>query len=70
MALTLYLAHVLTGILPFYLDEESRGAPSFDRPFVLLWWAAWCMAAFWLASRWDRNHSRGPAEALFRRLGG
>ncbi len=67
-ALTLYVGHVLVGILPFHLDPAAP--PKWGSPSVALWWLAWCTLAFAAAAFAESRGKRGPLEVLFRRLGG
>lgn len=68
VALTLYVGHVLIGILPFHLDPTSP--PRWSGGSVALWWFAWCTAAFAAAAFAESKGRRGALEVLFRRLGG
>lgn len=67
-ALTLYVGHVLIGILPFHLDPASP--PRWEGHEVAFWWLAWCTLAFVAAGLAESKGKRGPLEVLFRRLGG
>jgi len=67
-ALTLYVGHVLAGILPFHLDPADP--PRWSASSVGLWWFAWCAAAFAAAHLAEARGRRGPLEAAFRRLTG
>ncbi|MEM6675589.1 MAG: DUF418 domain-containing protein, partial [Planctomycetota bacterium] len=67
-ALSLYVLHVLVGIVPAYaLTDEARG-PELSRPQVTLFWLAWCAVFFTAAWAWTARGRTGPFEAALRRV--
>ena len=67
-ALSLYVLHVLTGIVPVFVLAGSEEPPRIERAWVAAWWAAWCAIAFGRATWLARRDRSGPLEALFRRI--
>ena len=70
LALTIYVAHVVFGILPPWILFESNGEPALDRGLVVLWWLLTCALCVFSAQRWRRRFGRGPLEAILRRVTG
>jgi uncharacterized membrane protein YeiB len=66
MALTLYVAHVVIGLVPleaFGLLEGRRTVA-----FSVLWSVTFCVGSVIFAALWRRTFSRGPLEVVLRRL--
>ncbi|MEM9381970.1 MAG: heparan-alpha-glucosaminide N-acetyltransferase domain-containing protein [Planctomycetota bacterium] len=69
-ALSLYVLHVVTGIVPPHLVAGDAGPPAWSRAQVATWWAIWCALAFGGATWLARRGKAGPLEWLFRRVTG
>jgi uncharacterized membrane protein YeiB len=68
LALTLYVAHVVLGLVPLgmfgLLDGEQSVASS------MAWGATFCVGAVLFSYIWRRRFARGPLEMLMRRIAG
>lgn len=69
-ALTLYVAHVLTGVIPPYLFHDAPTGPGWARPMVIAWWLIWSGVAMGYAAHLARAGRAGPLERAFRRVTG
>lgn len=67
-ALTLYVAHVLTGVIPPYLFYEAAAGPGWSRPAVTAWWLIWSGVGMGYAAHLARASRAGPLERAFRRV--
>jgi len=66
MALTLYVAHAVIGLVPLLALGLLKGHRTVA--FSVLWSATFCVASVVFATLWRRRFARGPLEALLRRL--
>jgi len=67
MTLTLYIAHVLVfNLLVDWLDLVQPGGVATALTFALIFWALAIAAGSW----WHRRYGRGPAERVYRWIGG
>jgi uncharacterized membrane protein YeiB len=68
MALTLYVGHVVVGLVPLEAFSllEGRGSVGFSE----IWGAVFCVGAVIFAHLWRRHYPRGPLEMLMRRITG
>ncbi|MBT3270406.1 DUF1624 domain-containing protein [Candidatus Poribacteria bacterium] len=67
LALTLYVAHVVVGML---VPVAVRGERAYSAAFTAAHALAFCVVATVLAYAWRRRFTRGPLEGLMRRLSG
>lgn len=65
-ALSLYVAHVIFGIIPFHVDEAHPLLLSDGE--VVAWWAVWMSVAMAGSYWWAKRGRSGPLEALYRRV--
>jgi uncharacterized protein len=68
MALTLYVGHVVIGLVPLEVFGVLEGRRSVG--FSVIWGAVFCVVAVIFAYLWRQRYPRGPLETLMRRITG
>ncbi len=67
MALTFYIAHVILGIIPFYL-EYAPALGTFPLEFSLIYAAIFSLFSILFANIWLMTEKYGPLELLMRKI--